>query len=349
MKKFFANNAFFRLLAPLVYGILVYLLILLINNNVSQIDAFFSSEELYISVALTYLSFELCRATIIVLDRLMPERHFGLRILIQPLVSIILSVGVIIVLLVQYFKLYIGFSMSTMQMVIFAVTYTVTALLYNLLYFSNYYLLRENTVKLAAERNQHNVLEMEMTEFRNDINPDLLFESLESLINLMYRDVEKAETYIDCLANAYRYALTNRQEELVPVSHELEAARNLITILNERYFNQLRFESSLEEDELSAMLIPGTLPLIIEAIVRGTIISRFEPLIIRCFLEDEYITVQSKLNDRLAQSEPQAALARLQRSYALYSDQPMIRVKAYDDNYIKLPIINVAEEIAVSR
>lgn len=349
MKKFFVHNSFFRLLAPLIYGILVYLLILLINNNVSQVNDFFSSEEVYICVSLTYLSFEVCRGTILIFDRLIPESHIRWRLFLQPLVSILISVGLIIIFLTQYFRFYIGFSISTMQLVIFGVTYTVTALVYNLLYFSHDYLQRENTLKLAAERNQHQVLELEMSEFRSDINPELLFESLEGLISLMYRDVEKAEAYIDCLANAYRYVLTNRQEELVPASQELEAARNVIAILNERYFGYLRFESALDEDELTAMLIPGTLPLIIEALVRSTIVSRFEPLVIRCYLEDDYITIQSKLNDRLSQPLQTAALMRLQRSYALYSDRPMIRVKAYDENYIKLPVINVAEEIALNR
>lgn len=349
MKAFFVHNAFFRLLAPLVYGVLVYLLILLINNNVSQINDFFISEEVYICVAFTYVSFGTGRFLILLLDKYLPVQYLRWRIIIQPLLSIVLSVGLIVTLLMLYFTLYLGFSIGTMQLVIFSVTYTITALLYNLLYFSNYFLQRENTVKLAAERNQHHVLEMEMTEFRNDINPELLFESLESLISLMYRDVEKAEAYIDCLANAYRYVLTNRQEELVPVSQELEAARNVIAILNERYFGHLRFDSALEDDELSAMLIPGTLPLIIEALVRSTIVSRFEPLIIRCYLEDDYITVQSKLNDRLARPSENKSLERLQRSYALYSDRPMIRVKAYDENYIKLPVINVAEEIALHR
>ena len=142
MKKFFIHNAFFRLLAPLIYGILVYLLILLINNTVSQINAFFSSEEVYICVALSYLSSELCRAIILALDRWMPERYFRLRIIVQPLLTIIISVGLIAILLMQYFKLYIGFSITTMQLVIFCVMYMVNALLYNLLYFSNYYLQR---------------------------------------------------------------------------------------------------------------------------------------------------------------------------------------------------------------
>ncbi|MEP6734721.1 MAG: histidine kinase [Chryseolinea sp.] len=349
MKRYFIHNPFFRLLAPPVYGVLTYLIILLINNNVKQVEALFSSEEVYISIVLTYVSFESIRLLILLMTRFLPERYFSIRIPIQFALSILVSVSLVIVGIQLYFINIIGFTISSIQLLIFTTIYTVTAILYNLLYFSNYYLQKENTVKLTAEKQQHDILEMEMMEFRNDINPDLLFESLESLINLMYKDVDKAEEYIDCLANAYRYVLTNRQEELVPVAIELEAVRNMIVLLNEKYFHQLIFESSLDPDELDALLIPGSLPVIVESIVRNTIISRFEPLVMRCFLEDDYITVQSKLNDRLVvRSEGEVALARLQKSYSLYSDMPMIKVKAYDESYIKLPVIRVAEEIELN-
>jgi hypothetical protein len=41
------------------------------------------------------------------------------------------------------------------------------------------------------------------------------------------------------------------------------------------------------------------------------------------------------------------ALTRLQKSYSLYSDLPLIKVKAYQENYVKLPVIRVTEEIAL--
>jgi LytS/YehU family sensor histidine kinase len=248
--------------------------------------------------------------------------------------------------LTQYFKNFVGFSISGTQLIIFIVIYIFTALLYNLLYFSNYYLQKENTLKLQAEKQHREVLEMEMLEFKNDINPDLLYESLENLIGLMYRDVEQAEEYIDCLASAYRYVLSNRQQELVSVATELEAAKTMVRLLNEKNYGQLKFESGLEDDELSAMLIPGSLPVIIESLVRNTIITRYEPFVIRCYLEDDYITIQSRLNDRLMlHQSSELALTRLQKSYSLYSDLPLIKVKAYQENYVKLPVIRVTEEI----
>ena len=347
MKRYFIHNPLFRILAPTVYGVLVYLFILLINNNVTQVNELFSSQEVYVCIVLTYFSFESIRLIIVLLSRLRNTTQKFL-IPIQLGVTTLLSVGLVQLSLSLYFKYFLGFSISGTQLLIFGIVFGVTALLYNLLHYSNYFLQKENTLKLNAEKQHRDVLEMEMLEFKNDINPDLLYESLENLIALMYRDVEKAEDYIDSLASAYRYVLTNRHQELVSVATETEAAKTLIRLLNEKYFGQLKFESSLEPDELQAMLIPGSLPIIIENMIRNTIISRFEPFVIRCYLEDDYITIQSKLNDKLMLHEASdVAITRLQKSYSLYSDLPLIRVKAYQENYVKLPVITVAQEMGI--
>jgi sensor histidine kinase YesM len=260
----------------------------------------------------------------------------------------VISVGLVLLCLIAYFKYVEGFSISGTQLMIFALVFIITALLYNVLYFSNYYLNKENTLKINAEKQQRTVLEMEMMEYKNDINPDLLYESLENLIGLMYRDVEKAEDYIDCLGSAYRYVLTNRQNELVNVATELEAAKNIVRLLNEKYGGQLKLESTLDDDELEAMLIPGSLPVILESLVRNTIITRFEPFVMRCYREEDYLTIETKLNDRLIVHEPsQQAFERLQRSYSIFTDLPLIKVKAYEQNYIKLPVIRITEEIGI--
>ncbi|HYG02514.1 MAG TPA: histidine kinase [Chryseosolibacter sp.] len=348
MKKYFIHHVLFRVLAPPIYGVLLYLLILLINNNVGQVDELFTNEEVYICIVLTYVSFESMRLIIVLMNRFLGDKYDSVRVPIQLLLTAALSVALVLTCLHLYFNYVLGFSPGMSQVTVFGVLYGSTAFLYNVLYFSNYYLQKENTVRLAAEKNHRDVLETEIIEFKNDINPDLLYESLENLINLIYKDVDAADEYIDSLASAYRYVLSNRQQELVPVSLELDAAKNVIRLLNEKYFGQLRFESLLSEDEMDTLLIPGTLPIIVECIARNTIVSRFEPLIIRCYLEDDYITLQSKLNDRLIEHRgTDIALQKLQKSYALYSDQPMIRVKAYEENNIKLPVIRLTEDALV--
>jgi|APTNR8051073442_1049403.scaffolds.fasta_scaffold00005_157 sensor histidine kinase YesM len=346
MKKYFIHNPFFRLLAPVVYGILIYLLILLINNTITQINEFFSSQEVYICMALSYLSFESNRLVIVLLDKFLKGKYLLLRIPVQLIFSTIISTMLVVISISLYFIYALGFSMAGTQLLVFGIIYLVTSLLYNVMYFSNDYLQRENTLKLTAEKQQREVLEMEMAEFRNDINPDLLYESLENVISLMNRKNDQAEEYIDYLASAYRYVLTNRQRELISLRVEVDAAQNIIRLLNERYFGQLKLDIALQEEDLALQLIPGSLPIALECIVRNTIISNQEPLTIKCYLEDdEYLVIQSRLNDRLIQhSESAMALTRLQKSYTLYSDRPLIQVKAYEENYIKLPVLRITEE-----
>lgn len=346
MKKYFIHNPFFRLLAPAVFGILIYLLILLINNTITQLNEFFSSQEVYICMALSYLSFETNRLVIVLLDKFLKGKYLLLRIPVQLLFSTILSTMLVVISISLYFIYALGFSMAGTQLLVFGIIYFVTSLLYNVMYFSNDYLQRENTLKLTAEKQQREVLEMEMAEFRNDINPDLLYESLENVISLMNKKNDQAEEYIDYLASAYRYVLTNRQRELISLRAEVDAAQNIIRLLNEKYFGQLKLDIALQEDDLALQLIPGSLPIALECLVRNTIISNQEPLLIRCYLEDdEYLVIQSRLNDRLIQhSESAMALTRLQKSYTLYSDRPLIQVKAYEENYIKLPVLRITEE-----
>jgi hypothetical protein len=346
MKKYFIHNAFFRLLAPPVYGVLIYLIILLINNSLFQVNELFSSQEVYMCIGLTFLSFESARVVILLLNRFLNGKYAKARLLVQLVAGTLVPTALVLLAISLYFTYAIGFSITLMQLILFGVIYGFTAILYNLLYVSNDYQLRENTLKLTAERQQREVLEMEMDEFRNDINPDLLYESLENVISLINRKNSDAEEYIDYLASAYRYVLSNRQQELISLGAEIEAAKNIVRLLNEKYFGKLKLEISVSPADLNFQLIPGSLPVAIESIVRNTIISNHEPLTIRCYLEDdEYLILQSKLNDRLVKhAESTTALGRLQKSYTLYSEKPLIQVKAYEENYLKLPVLRLAEE-----
>ena len=45
MNRYFFHSALFRLLAPAIYGLIIYLLILLINNTVTQINDLFMTQS----------------------------------------------------------------------------------------------------------------------------------------------------------------------------------------------------------------------------------------------------------------------------------------------------------------
>lgn len=346
MKKLFINNAFFRLLVPPFYGVFVYLLILLINNNVGQISEIFKGQEVYVCIGLAYLLCEALRLNIVITDKFLAERTDSIsRIWMQTLTGVLLSLIVISGAISAYFNYILSFSISQTQLIIFNIIYGVSSLLYNLLYFSNYFLYKQNLSRLENEKTLTETLEAELSQFKNEVNPKLLYDSLETLITLIYKNAEEAEDYIDHLSTVYRHILSHRKIELSTLEEEIKAAGNIIYLLNYLYDNRIIFKHNIPSALMDTPVVPGSMPGLVEAIIRSTIINKFNPLTIELNMESEdgYLVLQNKLNDRLITDQNhKRVFDNIQRSYSYYSEKPVIQVKAYNINYIKLPILELA-------
>src|SRR5687768_2756356 len=96
MKRYFIHNPLFRIVAPPIYGVLIYLLILLLNNNVSQVNDLFVTQEVYVCIVLSYLSFEFIRLCIVLINKFLRMEAEALRILFQFILTTGLSVFLIV-------------------------------------------------------------------------------------------------------------------------------------------------------------------------------------------------------------------------------------------------------------
>jgi len=345
MKKIFVHNPFFRMLAPPVFGVFAYLIILLINNNVAQIATLASNQEVYVSIVLSLISFESMRLTIVLLSRF--SKSASNPIAIQVAATTFVSVAMVLLAISQYYQWVIGFDISQRELWIFGIIFVLTALLYNALYVGNQYLHLENTLRIEQEHKLRESLESEFLSFRQDINPDLLYDSLEELILCIHKKTDTAEELIDSLAALYRYQLIHRQKEFVKLSEEIHAIQHQIRLANQKHKNAIRWVDKMENAD-RVELMPGALITAIDSVLRNTLISSDAPLTLTLAQEDEeYFVLHHELNDKL-QLHPDSleAFQRLQRSYSVYSDRPFVQVKAGRENYIKFPMITVDHSIA---
>ena len=347
MNRTFIHHLIFRIAAAPVLGVLVYLIMLLINNSVRGLGEIFSNRELYVCMGLSYISFESMRWTIRWIEkrehRWQPQR----RIALQLILTLAISLALVYITISSYFLMAIGFSIGRYELYVFLTIFGVVGLLYNLLYFSHYYLLLENKQRLEEERKLQEKIEADFASFRSEINPDLLYESLENLILTIHHDADRAEEQIDYLAGIYRYSLINRQKEVISLEEERHAAQNLLNLLNFRFRDQLNLISDIAQ-EREVFLIPGSLLVSLDTVVRNTLISDKSPLVIRLYLEeeDDYLVMQHNMNDKLQlHQESLNAFARLQRSYSFLSDKPFVQVKAGRENFIKFPLLRVSTDV----
>jgi len=350
MQQAFHTNPIFRIVWPLFYGTVIYLLILLLNNNLSQLDESFFGQELYFCIAVSYLVFESNRFILNIDTKRQTDDQSAFRIISVIAINLLLTVLIVFIVVKIYFNVILGFSATSSfstELSMFILIYAATGLIYNSLVISNQFLFKENQDLMKNERLLAENLELELLKFRNEVNPDLLYDSLESLISLIHKDLNEAEDYIDRLALVYRHILSNKNNELISISQEVLAANNIVYLLNEKHNHCIKIHSPPEEFP-DFLVIPGAVINAIEATVRQTIITTIQPLEIYFDIEnDGYLVIRHKLNNRLVDKK-QDYISELQNAYAIYTEKPVVFVKAYGENYIKIPILQFEEEFTPS-
>lgn len=340
MKKLFIHNPVFRLLSPVFSGCLVYVLVLLIGNNVGQILEQFFGKELLFCIFLSYLSQEFSRFALLVFDRLFDKYQSALpyrsQLVLQVLSSIALIVILVSLFVYLFYYLYVGFSPNSRELIIFNSIFTCINGIYIALHLSHQFLYRENTQRLGEEFTRTEQVEEDFHIFRKGLNPTLLFESLESLIVLIHEGPGPAEEFIDQFATVYRYILSNERKDLIPFSKEEEAMHTLIDLFAHLPFRNPRLKI---QPNIDTYVVPGTLLHTLELIVRSSIPSPKLSLEIEIQAADNRLTLSYKTQERLDVHLGLQALADLQKSYSFYSEEPIEFHEKEKRNIISFPIL----------
>ena len=349
MKHTFIDNIFFRIICPPMYGAVVYLLMLMVFDNLSQLEENFLQEELWICIGLAYLVLEALRAVVKWFDKYYPWEHkFIVRASLQIVAHVATSIIMVSFALFAYFKWYAGYNFFATELVALNALFLIIVIVYNLLYFGLVYMHKQHHIQLKQEEQARKNFEYRLVSLRQEVNPDFLYDSLESLVSLIRTDHNKSEDFILNLSDVYRYKLEHKQDELVAISEELRSVANVVVLLNQKHAGNINFVSAIEQPELSKSMIPGSLQSLLEYIVRSTIITMDAPLAVQCYIEDGYLTLEHQLNERLMVKDQSARWKEIQSSYSYFTDLPMIEVKAFETRFIKVPILEVEPEIVAS-
>ncbi len=110
----------------------------------------------------------------------------------------------------------------------------------------------------------------QLAALRAQINPHFLFNSLNSIAQLIHADPDKAEACVERLAEIFRYILHRAEQEFVPLSEELQMTRAYLDIERARFDERLRVETRVDAQSLRS-LIPNLIlqPLVENAVKHG--------------------------------------------------------------------------------
>jgi two-component system LytT family sensor kinase len=114
---------------------------------------------------------------------------------------------------------------------------------------------------------RHLATQAELKALRAQINPHFLFNSLNTIADLIVTDPEKAEAMTVLLAKVFRHVLMNSDRQLTRVADEMEFLRTYLSVEEVRFGDRLRVRMELDP-AVSTDSIPS---LILQPVVENAI------------------------------------------------------------------------------
>ena len=112
--------------------------------------------------------------------------------------------------------------------------------------------------------------EAELKALKAQINPHFLFNTLNTIAELIHADSERAEATVERLAEMFRYVLNGTERGLVPLEEELAFLDDYLEIERVRFGDRLRFTRAITPAALDVR-VPSLLlqPLVENAVRHG--------------------------------------------------------------------------------
>ncbi len=207
-----------------------------------------------------------------------------------------------------------------------------------------FFLRQQREAQLEAERLKKISAQAQFQSLKNQVNPHFLFNNLNVLSTLVYKDPAVASEFIEELAKVYRYVLQNFEKELIELHTELDFIRSYRYLLEKRFGNSLQITIEVPEKFYNHCIVPVALQMLIENAIKHNVGSRNRPLHIYVYVDDNQQLVVRN-NQQLKQEKEvstQIGLENISQRYQFVSRQTITVLQEIDYFTIKLPLLQLA-------
>lgn len=196
--------------------------------------------------------------------------------------------------------------------------------------------------ELKDERRQRHLAQYKYSQFKQQINPHFLFNSLNILDALVQEEqTERASAFIRKLAGLYRYMLRNEEEILVTLREELEFADMYLDLVEERFSDGLTIRRDIRPEALNRSIVPCSVQLLLENATKHNIVSPEQPLRITVEATEEWIAVENNLQPRLSRGagSTRLGLKNISQQYLDIAGRDIRILKSQDRFRVELPLL----------
>ena len=175
---------------------------------------------------------------------------------------------------------------------------------------------------------------------RQQTNPHFIFNSINTLADLIEEDPVLAENFTLKFSEIYRYVVTNLDEETVPIHEDIHLVKNYCELQEISSPHTIHVEIAEELERCKAKTLPLAIQMIVENAIKHNCHTKENPLPISIYRQNEYIIVRNVLNPIMSSlPTTQKGLANLRLRYSQLGKELIV---ANDNKYfeVKLPILS---------
>lgn len=199
---------------------------------------------------------------------------------------------------------------------------------------------RNNTVKLENQLLRTENIANQYEALKSQLNPHMLFNSLNTLSMLIRESSDKAQAYLQELSRVLRYTLQDNGSHLVMLRDELEFVNSYIYLLKMRYEENLRFDIDIPEGMMDRRVPPMAVQMLVENAVKHNEISRRKSLTVKIYMEDDMLVVENARQPKLTGSSgTRVGLDNLSKRYRLLNRRDIVVMEDSGKFIVKIPVV----------
>ncbi len=175
------------------------------------------------------------------------------------------------------------------------------------------------------DRLQRERLLFEYEHLKSQVNPHFLFNSLNTLVDLIEENPPAASQYTVRLADLYRDTLAFRDRDTILLHEEWAVLEKYVFIQQARFGTAFVLETDIPAEIMnSRKVVPLALQLLVENAIKHNTVSRAHPLKISVAATTDLLIVRNPVRPKLAETKGEGlGLKNIRSRYALLTSRPV--------------------------
>jgi sensor histidine kinase YesM len=204
-------------------------------------------------------------------------------------------------------------------------------LIYSYKYYSQGQL---KTARLSREQK-----ELQLEALKTQLSPHYLFNSLNTVSSLIYKDQKQSEEYIRKLASTYKYILESDEKPLIKLKKEINFIKDYCYLLKIRFGDSFSFYIDVFKNCENLLIPPISVQILVENAVKHNVFDSESPLHVDIVTNNNSVFVRNKILKSPKERESfKIGLSNIKKRYEVFTDTN-IKITKTDFFQVELPLL----------